>query len=91
MENTLKEYIIKYIKENNIFEPYKFFVEGQFYFTDDNIWYQGKKQEPRKIEFNVCDVNVSKNEGTFIDKDGDEYTIDLNLIIVEEVYAVSNV
>lgn len=56
-------------------------VKCRYFFIDKQIYYQGKKLPDRKVElFNVSfdSVNV-----TGYDKDGDEYTIPINDLIIE--------
>lgn len=72
---NLKEYLDSVSLESNIVN-----LDGEFYFIDTNIWYQGKLKPPRILNFKQMSINQSKNEVTFLDKDGDEYTIDINEI-----------
>lgn len=53
------------------------------YFIDTNIWYQGKRQPPRKVELLAC---YPLNDGNYycIDGDGDSYTLTRDQILVEE-------
>lgn len=53
------------------------------YFIDDNIWYQGKRQPPRKVELVAVFPNNDNLTETCYDSDGDEYTLKLDEIFSE--------
>ena len=53
------------------------------YFIDDNIWYQGKRQPPRKVELVAVFPNNDNLTATCYDSDGDEYTLKLDEIFSE--------
>lgn len=50
------------------------------YFVDKNIWFNGKRQPPRKVELIKVDPNPNVITATCIDKDGDSYTLNLSEI-----------
>lgn len=57
-----------------------------YYFIDDEIYFQGVKQPPRKVElFNVI-IDMERKKFTGYDKSGDWYVlnIDEHELIVEE-------
>lgn len=54
------------------------------YFIDNNTYYQGKKQAPKKVYLPIVSDN---GDGTVIaiDEDGDDYTLYANQILDDEV------
>ena len=50
------------------------------YFIDYEVWYQGKKQQPRKVEL-ISVIPRDKETAFCYDKDGDEYILPLSEII----------
>ena len=50
------------------------------YFIDDNIWYQGKRQPPRKVELPTVIPDPNGITALCYDKDGDDYTLPLSEI-----------
>lgn len=44
-----------------------------YYFIDREIYYQNKKQEPRKIQ--CFNLKIKGNIATFIDEDGNDYIV----------------
>lgn len=48
------------------------------YFIDDNIWFQGKRQPPRKVYLPVVINEPNGRTALCYDKDGADYTLDLN-------------
>lgn len=55
----------------------------QYYFIDKDIYFQNKKQPPRKVElFNVI-KDESKDEFSGYDIDGNFYELSLNRLIEE--------
>ena len=59
--------------------------EGKrYYFIDNEIYLQGEKQPPRKVE--LFDIRVDEVNKTFLalDEDGNEYLLDLDQLIIED-------
>ena len=54
------------------------------YFVDKNIWYQGKLQEPRKVELIKVIPDPNGKTALCYDRDGNDYTLPLCDIIDEE-------
>lgn len=54
------------------------------YFIDNDVWYQGKRQPPRKVVLEVVIPNQDGKSATCYDKDGDSYTLKLTEILEEE-------
>lgn len=52
------------------------------YFIDDNIWYQGKRLEPRKVYCYNLVIDIY-GYAHFNDEDGDSYKIPTNMIFFE--------
>lgn len=48
------------------------------YFIDDNIWYQGKRQPPRKVELPTVIPDPNGRTALCYDRDGDYYTLNLS-------------
>ena len=45
------------------------------YFIDNNIWFQGKRQPPRKVALEIVIPNEDGLTATCYDMDGDEYCL----------------
>ena len=45
------------------------------YFIDNNIWFQGKRQPPRKVLLEIIIPNKDGLTATCYDTDGDEYCL----------------
>lgn len=54
------------------------------YFNDTNIWYQGERQPPRKVELPVVIPNPDGITATCCDNDGDWYTLTLTEIFEDD-------
>ena len=50
------------------------------YFIDTEIYYNGKKQAPKKVILPIVHIESSGDKATCYDEDGDEYTLRLNEI-----------
>ena len=55
------------------------------YFIDDNVWYQGKRQPPRKVELVQVWENEDGKTACCYDKDGDSYTLNLCDILDDDM------
>ena len=53
-----------------------------YYFIDDNIWFQNKKQPPRKVKLFFVDINNDIVTGC--DIDGNLYELNYKDLIIEE-------
>lgn len=50
------------------------------YFIDEEIYYQGKKQPPRKVDLPIVIPNADGETALCYDKDGADYTLPLTAI-----------
>lgn len=50
------------------------------YFTDTEIYFQGKKQKPKKVVLTSVEI-IDNNKAICYDEDGDVYTLDVNQIL----------
>lgn len=53
------------------------------YFIDDNIYFQGKKQIPRKVKLTSVTA-IDDEKAICYDENGDSYTLELSKIYDEE-------
>ena len=53
------------------------------YFIDDNIYFQGKKQAPRKVKL-ISVTEIDNEKAICYDENGDSYTLELSKIYEEE-------
>ena len=49
--------------------------EKMKYFVDNNIWFQGVRQPPRKVELELVFPQKNGKTAACYDKDGDEYIL----------------
>ena len=47
------------------------------YFIDDNVWFMGEKQPPRKVYLEFVLPQKDGETAICIDRDGDSYTLNL--------------
>lgn len=57
-------------------------MEKKYYFIDDDIWYHGEKQSPRKV---YCyGIEFEGDIAAFYDEDGNSYHLPKERIFKEE-------
>lgn len=61
------------------------------YFIDDNIWYQGKRQPPRKVELPIVIPDPNGRTALCYDKDWDYYTLNLSDIKEDKIMEDMNI
>lgn len=55
-----------------------------YYFIDDEIYYQNKKQPPREVELPIVRFNSNGRDAICYDNDGDVYILPIKLILYKE-------
>lgn len=55
-----------------------------YYFIDDEIYYKGLKQPPRKVELPIVRFNGNGRDAICYDNDGDVYVLPISEIFYEE-------
>lgn len=54
------------------------------YFIDDNIWYQGKRQPPRKVYLKSAHIEPNEKYVTCYDMDDNEYRLKIEEVMEDE-------
>lgn len=61
-----------------------------YYFIDDEIYYKGKKQSPRKVELPIVRFNSNGRDAICYDNDGDLYILPIKEIFYEDEKGIVN-